>query len=197
MKLHIWYLLLISFLGFITYANTLGNAFISDDIVIIAENRFITSPIYFLSDPTAIIRPFLYYFIVQLWGLNPIPFHLLNILFHILTACSLYTLAFYMTKKRGVSLIAALIFAVHPALSEGVTWISGGNYPQYGYFMTITILMYILRKKYRGFLWLSVIMFILTLLSSQKAAVILFLVNVFYSQSTFGSNTIKSGIYYC
>lgn len=171
LKSHIGNILIISVLGCITYANTIGNAFISDDIEIISENKFISSPVYFLSNPTAILRPFLYFIIVSLWGVYPAPFHVINIFFHIATACSLYALAYLITKKRATSLIGALIFIVHPALSESVSWISGGTYAQYGFFMTLTIIFYILRRKYRAFLWISIGMFVFALLSSQKAAV--------------------------
>ncbi len=169
---HIWSLISISALGCITYANTLENGFISDDIVIIVENKQLSSFSYVLSSPAASVRPFFYYIIANLWGLNPAPFHLLNIVFHIGTALSLFALAYFLTKKRFIALIAASIFVVHPAISEGVAWISGGNYPQYGFFMTLTILAYILRKKYRGFTIISIVLFIVTLLSSQKAVVI-------------------------
>lgn len=172
LKVHIWNLLIIAFLGCVTYANTLGNGFISDDIDIIAENKFISSPQYFFANPTAILRPFLYFLLVYIWGVHSEPFHLLNIFFHIATACSLYSLAYLISKKQKASLIAASIFVVHPAISEGVSWISGGTYSQYGFFMTIAFIFYILHKKYKAALWIAIFLFALALLSSQKAAII-------------------------
>lgn len=172
LRSHILHLVLIAFLGFITYINTLWNGFISDDIVIIVENKLLSSPDSIWASPAASVRPLFYFILNKLWGLNPAPFHLLNIFFHVGTAMSLYILAYILTKKKHLSLVAACIFVVHPAISEGVAWISGGNYPQYGFFMTVTIILYILRKKYRSFMWLSVVFFIITLLSSQKAVVI-------------------------
>lgn len=169
---HIRYLLLIIFLGFFAYVNTLGNGFVSDDLAIISQNKLIGSPMYFWSSPAAIVRPFFYYVMYQLWGANPLPFHLLNIFFHLGTAVLLYVLAFYTTHKKKVSFIAACLFVVHPAISEGVTWISGGNYPQYGFFMTIAILFYIFRYRHKRFLSLSVFFYFFTLLSSQKAVVL-------------------------
>lgn len=61
----------------------------------------------------------------QLWGLNPAGFRLTNILIHFLTSITLLLLYRQLGLKKAVAVWAALLFAVHPAAIEVVTYISG------------------------------------------------------------------------
>lgn len=63
------------------------------------------------------------------WSANPAAFHFTNMLLHTANALLVYALTLtyldHGTNTRHVALIAALLFAAHPANSESVTWISG------------------------------------------------------------------------
>lgn len=130
----------------ITYGNSLNNAFLSDDLAEIVQNPNIGNLSYAISThPFGFIRPVLYWLAFQIGGLNPIFFRSINLLFHIGSVFLVYAL-FNLLYSRRLALIVAAIFAVHPAISEAVVWISGGGYPQYTFFFLLSFLLY-LRSK--------------------------------------------------
>lgn len=60
------------------------------------------------------------------WGANPTGFRLTNLLLHATCAWLTGLIALRATRgNRGVALVAALLFVLHPATSHAVAWISG------------------------------------------------------------------------
>lgn len=57
--------------------------------------------------------------------LNSIGFHLTNILAHALNSILVFVLVRSLTRQYWFSLVAALVFAVHPIHTESVSWIAG------------------------------------------------------------------------
>lgn len=60
-------------------------------------------------------------------GARPLVYHATNVLLHGLASCLVFALFRKFSFPRGLSFVCALIFAVHPALSQAVAWISGRN----------------------------------------------------------------------
>ena len=60
----------------------------------------------------------------QLWGLNPMGFHLVNVLLHALNASLLFLLLYKMTGALQRSALVAALFALHPLHVESVVWIT-------------------------------------------------------------------------
>ncbi len=60
----------------------------------------------------------------QVYGLNPTGHHFTNLLLHALNTSLFFLLLFRMTSAAGPSLLAAALFAVHPAHAESVAWVS-------------------------------------------------------------------------
>ncbi|MFQ5669569.1 MAG: tetratricopeptide repeat protein [Acidobacteriota bacterium] len=60
-----------------------------------------------------------------LGGGSPLPFHLTNLLLHLLLALTVWLTSLHLTGHRGVALGTAILFAVHPVHVEAVAWISG------------------------------------------------------------------------
>ncbi|HVY62247.1 MAG TPA: glycosyltransferase, partial [Planctomycetota bacterium] len=56
---------------------------------------------------------------------DPRLFHIQGVLWHALAACVLFALLNAHARSSGLALVAALLFALHPATTEAVTWISG------------------------------------------------------------------------
>jgi hypothetical protein len=80
----------LTLLVFIVFANSLNGAFVSDDIPVILESKIIGTPAGIFASPHVFLRNFFYFVIFLTFGKNPLFFHLLNIIFHIGSACVLF-----------------------------------------------------------------------------------------------------------
>ena len=60
-----------------------------------------------------------------LWGINPLGYHFINGLVHIVNSLLIYRLSLILLKNNNVALLSALIFVFHPILGHSVFWISG------------------------------------------------------------------------
>lgn len=126
-KTHI-YLILVS-LCFLVYANSLNNAFVSDDIEGIVKNPSIAK--FHWLDPTLFLNSLSY----RVAKFNPLPYHLGSIIAHsIATIMVFYFLKLFFGVEA--SFLATCLFAVHPIHTEAVSWLSGRGY----IFMAIFIL---------------------------------------------------------
>lgn len=155
-KKNIIIITLIIILTALSYINTFDNSFVYDDNTYVVENRQIRSianiPNTFVSSyppdskEQGLYRPLVaisYIIDYAFWGLNPKGFHLANIIFHILTSIIVYFLVFEILKSSWSSLIAALIFALHPVHTEAVTWVVGRAEVMAGLFYFLSFLLYI------------------------------------------------------
>jgi Flp pilus assembly protein TadD len=104
--------------------------FIWDDDVYVTANSMLSSPgglaqIWF--DPSATVQ---YYPLVHtsfwleyhLWGLNPLGYHIVNVLLHTLAAILLWRIL--VRLQAPGAWLAAGIFALHPVAVESVAWVT-------------------------------------------------------------------------
>ncbi len=172
--------LLLFLVVLITYANSLNNDFLSDDLADIVNNPNLGNLNFAISThPTGFIRPVLYFLLFHLGGLNPALFRFSNLFFHIGSTFLIYillNLLYFKEKQSKLPLIVALIFAVHPAISEAVVWISGGMYPQYTFFFLLSFLFYLLSAKRKLFYLLSSIFYLLSFMSHPQMPLSLFVI---------------------
>jgi len=56
--------------------------------------------------------------------LNPLIYHLTNLILHLLNTLLVYIFLYLLCGKRSVSFIAALLFGIHPLHVESVAWVS-------------------------------------------------------------------------
>lgn len=162
---------LLAFLTLAVYFNSLGNDFVSDDFSAIRDNPNLGKiaplfkPPYFNINFRALIN----FLTDKIFGLNPMFYRLSNIFFHLGSAWIIYILVGFFFNPL-VSFIAASLFAVHPVLIEGVTWISGGPYSNGAFFLLLSFLAYILANKNKSLkIYLSSLFsFYLALLFSEK-----------------------------
>jgi hypothetical protein len=92
-------------------------------------------------------------------------FHLLNIALHALNALLLFLIGEKLFRDRRAALIAALLFALHPAATEAVTYISGRSSSLMALFYLGALLAYL-----RGAHWsISASLFVLAVATRETA----------------------------
>ncbi|OGE19659.1 hypothetical protein A3J19_01955 [Candidatus Daviesbacteria bacterium RIFCSPLOWO2_02_FULL_41_8] len=172
---------------FLTYVNSFNNVFLSDDLAEIVNNPDIGRFNFISTHPFGFIRLILYWLAFHIGGLNPLIFRLINIFFHTGSVFLVFILLNKLYSKR-LAIFVAAIFAVHPAISEAVVWISGGSYPQYAFFFLLSFLFYILSEKKKSFYrvsdklvyLLSSIFYLLAFMSHPQMPLALFLIFPLY-----------------
>lgn len=130
-------LLLLCGLCIFAYANSLPNAFISDDVTGIQQEPLLTNLWHWWLRPHEFLNALSW----QIGKFNVIPYHLMSILSH----CVVTVLVFYFVRRwcsEEASLYAAAVFAVHPIHVEAVAWISGRTYVVITFFILLTYFLY-------------------------------------------------------
>ncbi len=111
----------------------------------------------------------------RLFEFNPVPYHLFNVVLHLINTWLVYRLATRLSGKTLAGAIVAVLFAIHPMHVESVAWISERKGLLCALFYFLSLLYYLryvdlgLRRKH---LVLSGLFF-LTALFSKSAAVTL------------------------
>jgi len=119
-----------------------------------------------------------------LWGMNPLGYHLTNLLLHAANAVLFYFVAFRILglglpdpgDRRQADLVlsagfAALVFAIHPLRVESVAWVTERRDVLSGLFYLSAILIYLRTcergERGRGWYWAAVGSFACALLSKS------------------------------
>jgi protein O-mannosyl-transferase len=114
----------------------------------------------------------------QLSGLDPSSYLWFNLLLHVCNTALVFYFAWLISgKKPWVAFLTAIIFGVHPMHVESVAWVSERKDVLYTLFFLLSLIQYwgYLQTKKSVKLWLSFLLFALSLLS-KPAAIILPLV---------------------
>jgi hypothetical protein len=175
-------------LAIVVYINALPNGFVFDDMTTIVHNVHIKDlaknfPAFFNLDYFKIaqaevsyrpIATLSYFLIYALFNLNPLAFHLTSLLLHIFNVIGVYVLADIIRHNKRSSLIAALVFACHPVLTETVNCISYNEDLLATFFYLLALVLYIKAgaKENRSDLPIyvfSFISFLAALLSKEMA----------------------------
>lgn len=174
----------------LAYVGTLGYGFVYDDVLLILRNPALRDwhhvPQYFNAHLLGTLYPSAggnyYRPLVLLWmrlnyamfKTNPIGWHASTVSCHIVATCLVFKLAERITGQRRVALIAALLFALHPAHIESVAWISGVSDPLMSCFFLGSVLAFFQWRKSAGkiFAALSFALYAAALLAKETAIVI-------------------------
>ncbi|MCC9655696.1 tetratricopeptide repeat protein [Rhodopirellula halodulae] len=133
----------------LAYLPAIQGGFIWDDDDYVTENPTLNSLdglVAIWTNPSATPQ---YYPIVHstfwienhLWGLNPMGYHLVNIIVHCVSALLLWRLLSKLSIPGAY--VAALLFAVHPMHVESVAWITERKNVLSGLFSLLTILCWL------------------------------------------------------
>jgi tetratricopeptide (TPR) repeat protein len=118
----------------------------------------------------------------QFWGTNPGAEHLVNMLFHAANAALLFLVLNKMSGATWRSAAVAALFAWHPLRVESVAWISERKDVLCGFFFILTLLCWARfveesktkSSKSKVFFGLSLLMFVLALMSKPMAVTLPF-----------------------
>ena len=106
-------------------------------------------------------------FIWHIWGDNPIPYHLSNVIAQVICVILIFILCNLLFKNTALSFFTSLIFALHPIHTEAVSWISGGPYVLAALFYLLSFIFYVKSDKSIFNLCLSVVAFVFCFLSGN------------------------------
>jgi tetratricopeptide (TPR) repeat protein len=210
--------LIIALFSFAIYANSLKNDFVFDDESVVQTNLSIQNlsniPKYFSAEEGfhkvigRYYRPIVsttYALDYAVWGLNPLGFHLTNIIINLICSLILFAilLRLFGNYKFGIlaALISTLIFTSHPVHTEAVSWISGRTDSIAALFFFASFLFYIKysenllinpddpnNKKINSTILISLFFYILGLLSKEMVVtlpVIIILFDFVYLKQNF------------
>ena len=110
----------------------------------------------------------------HLFGSDPMGYHLASLLFHILSVLLLYVFFLKLKLKDTTSLVLALLFAVHPALSQTVAWIPGRNDLLLTIFLLASMIFafnYAAKKKWVDYV-LQLFFFFVAIFTKETAVII-------------------------
>jgi tetratricopeptide (TPR) repeat protein len=121
-------------------------------------------------------------------GLNPLSYHVLNLILHLLNTFLVYRLASRLSNNSSIiSFTTALLFGIHPLHVESVAWVSERKDVLYAFFFLLGLLKYMRYKETNSrkdylftFLW-----FVLSILSKPAAIIfpaVLFLFDFYYKR---------------
>jgi len=188
------------------YLNSLGNLFTNWDDSMIYANPQIESldwrnilEIFTLREGATYqpIRMLSYAIDYRFWKLNPLGYHITNILFYILTCIMVYFTLFHLSmhlRERvssdshgRVAIWGALLFAAHPVHVEAVTWLAARKEVLQGFFFFLAFYLYLTGKekegRQRAILFVLVLLSILLATLSKPSAIVFPAVLVVYEMA--------------
>lgn len=165
----------------LSYSNSLKGEFVFDDKILVEDAEHIRSlssipaMVSQMSSSEGIgyrpVRAISYMLDHQIWKLEPLGYHLTNVILHILVCLLLYHLARRLGLSRSASLAGMALFAVHPVHTESVTYISGRRDLLFSAFYLGAMLAYIhgVLSKSRLLVLATLPLYALGLFSKEQA----------------------------
>jgi len=151
------------------YLNTIGNLFTNWDDGMIYQNPSIRDlsweglkKIFTLEKGSTYqpVRMLSYAIDYHYWGLNPVGYHITNILFYIFTCVLVYftffRLSMSLREKASayshgrVALFGSFLFAAHPVHVEAVAWLAARKEVLQGFFFFLAFYLYLRGREERG-----------------------------------------------
>ena len=106
---------------------------------------------------------------------NPFPFHLTNILLHLLACGLLFRFLTKMNRKKEVAFLFSTVFTVHPVLTPAVAWIPGRNDSLLAVFVLLAVLSFLKfleTKKWADYAW-HILFFALAAFTKETAIMLI------------------------
>lgn len=111
-------------------------------------------------------------------GKDPFMYHLSNIVYHLVASFLLFLLLKSLTENKFKSFLLSLIFSIHPAISQAVSWIPGRNDSLLSLFLSLSLIALIKsqsddKNNKQILIILSLISFFISLLVKENALLLL------------------------
>ncbi len=105
------------------------------------------------------------------FGLDPLPYHITNLLLHNLNCLLVFFFVFKISGSVSASFITSLLFGIHPFHAGVVAWITNRKELLMAFFFLSSTVSYLRYSELhvRKYYWLSLLLFILALLSKSMA----------------------------
>ena len=169
---------LVSGIGLV-YSRVRGAGFIWDDEQHLTQNPVIIGPLGFgdiWTSARAVYYPLVlttFWVLHKFVGLNPLPYHLLNVAWHALSALLLWRVLVQL-RVRGAWLGVA-IWALHPVIVQSVAWITEMKNTQSAVFYLLAISLFLQSRdvKYHRVLYLLSLVSFVAAITSKPSTVIL------------------------
>ncbi len=192
-----WLLVGILLLTVLIYSNSLQNGFVyHDDPESVVNNLYIrqinlenlvqyfTTPIQYMYMPLAQFSWALDY---QIGQLNPLIYHLDNLVLHLGCVILVFWVFLLLTKKSRIALFVSLLFAIHPINVDTVSWVATRTNLLVTLFYLGALLCYSLYIEKNQMRYLALASFSFALAASARSSavvlpLILFLWDYFYSR---------------
>jgi protein O-mannosyl-transferase len=155
------------------YANTLNGQFLSaDDLPGIVNNPQVQD--FAGSMKTFDIEKMYPALLVKVFGMTPMPFHVVSIFLHFVATVLVFLFVFLLFG-RNEAIIASLLFAAHPLNSEAVSWISAYWYPLFAIFTLLIMIFFFYSqiKENKKYYWIAVTLFMVEVVLYRKPWVLL------------------------
>jgi tetratricopeptide (TPR) repeat protein len=149
----LWALVLIAFV-FLAYSQIFRAGFIWDDESHLTRNPCVVGPLglkEIWTSTQAVYYPLVlttFWVLHKVVGLNPLPYHVLNLLLHAASAILLWRLL-QLLQVRGAWLGAAL-WALHPVMVQSVAWVTELKNTQSCLFYLLSILFFLKWEDQQG-----------------------------------------------
>jgi Tfp pilus assembly protein PilF len=185
---------LIAFAVLITYGNTLKSEFIHDDTAEILQNPFVrdlshiheiftsaawtfggAGPYQLSSNYYRPIQYLTYALLYRFFGPEPWGYHLYKLLSHLAVCGLVFWILWRWWQDYHVALFSSLLFAVHPANTEAVSWVSGITDTTCALFFLLSLLVYLEDRSQPSNLRLFLLSFLFLLGMLSKETMVTFL----------------------
>lgn len=109
----------------------------------------------------------------QVWDLDPLPYHITNLLLHLLCVSLVIGLMRLLKLRVEAALLVGILFGIHTMRVESVAWISERKDLMFTLFSLAAMVFYLLSEndsqKQKRYLAAALLMFVLALLSKIQA----------------------------
>ncbi|MCD4664673.1 MAG: tetratricopeptide repeat protein [Bacteroidales bacterium] len=111
----------------------------------------------------------------SIFGMNPVPFHILSVLLHLINIFLVYKLIKLLFNNSLISIIVAGLFSINPLQVESVVWLSATKITLSSFFYLASLIAYInyIKKDYKSpYYFLALILFVFSILSKEQMIVL-------------------------